>query len=256
MSQLTAQMRPVKLIEFSVLALYLSLSIGAGLLFWFMYSGVRLSLFGLWSWGTKGVVFLISALLYLVGIRSSFMNEGISSRSAFSMDTSPLTLTDKKSVKDLLSETMKSSSSHQMVWIILLCIVVLLTAIMLFRRKFKSQESFEQQESSGSETGTVAYHPIKEMPDRSNSFYHRPPVPYVRKEVFQLESLARVKGKGRKSSETLQNWLRRLRVNEEVIELYEKVRYGEQRLTSQELKVFTEAVKQLKDFMNDSSNEK
>ena len=257
LSQLTAQKRSVKLVELKVLALYLSLSVSAGLLFWIMYSGIRFSLSGLWTWGTRGVVFLISALLYLAGIRSSFTNEGDSSRSAFSMDTPPLTLTEKKSVKDLLSETTNSVSSiHQTVWIILLGLVLILAAYVLFRRKLMSQESFEHQESTGSEAASVTYYPLKETPGYTYSYDHRPPEQYVRKEVFQLESLAREKGKGRKPSETLQNWLRRLRVDEVVIELYEKVRYGEQPLSSQEKKVFTEAVRQLKDFMNHSSDEK
>ncbi|MFC4320409.1 hypothetical protein [Litchfieldia salsa] len=73
------------------------------------------------------------------------------------------------------------------------------------------------------------------------------PTEKIRKLILELELLSGKKGKGRLQAETVKEWLERNHfLNSELVESYEKVRYGGNSLTQSEIEICEDIVKQLK----------
>ncbi|GGK05602.1 hypothetical protein GCM10007063_30020 [Lentibacillus kapialis] len=116
-----------------------------------------------------------------------------------------------------------------------------LTAIMTFLGIYLSRIKFaadNQADQSKSGLEAVSITPIKSNPDRNRTFLNKQSItsPHepVRKKVFKFEQLANTKGWGRQSSETIEEWLYRLKCSPSHLDIYQKVRYGEKNITEEE----------------------
>ncbi|MGD6775261.1 MULTISPECIES: US12 family protein [Bacillaceae] len=78
----------------------------------------------------------------------------------------------------------------------------------------------------------------------------KPPEDEVRKLMFDLEQLALKKNRGRLPNETLEEWLKReTSFNENFMELYAKVRYGEMKLSPSEVETCRTMAEEIRKVM-------
>ncbi|WP_237458668.1 hypothetical protein [Pontibacillus yanchengensis] len=75
----------------------------------------------------------------------------------------------------------------------------------------------------------------------------------VRQLFFDFEAFAHKKGFGRKQSETIEDWFERLDAPYADGALYQKVRYGEETLTENEVKTFKEDLSSLRTALSNKS---
>jgi hypothetical protein len=86
----------------------------------------------------------------------------------------------------------------------------------------------------------------------------KPPRDLIRREVFELERFAYKYNCGRHPYETIEEWLRRIGFAdvEQVIKIYEKLRYGHQSYSSEEKTSFMLEISRMKQHIKDRSKAK
>ncbi|MCP8615295.1 hypothetical protein [Salirhabdus salicampi] len=76
----------------------------------------------------------------------------------------------------------------------------------------------------------------------------------VRRQFYEFELLTSKSGFGRYHSETIEDWFTRIGLPLHDIHLYEKVRYGEETLSQQEIKKFQQSLQQWKSYIKTRNN--
>ncbi|MFT8317062.1 MAG: hypothetical protein ABF651_02170 [Sporolactobacillus sp.] len=203
-------------------------------------------------------------------ILSRFLSEGFSLFFALinhlaDKDRSPLSRTQKvlKKTSNQPPSSHQGSNSFSFIqqyrWLFLL-LIVLIAALILFRfyrkRKINQEADSHFDQSSVTIKSRIAAG-IKTKPPFWKSFV--PPVNPIRRAVFQLQKEARKKGFGRAPGETLNEWVRRLGVpsaDSDWISCYEKMRYGEKFLDSEEKKRFFESLHSWKKQIEENATKK
>ncbi|MFX3616703.1 MAG: hypothetical protein ACE3JK_04195 [Sporolactobacillus sp.] len=205
--------------------------------------------------------FFLSILNFLYWkILSKFLSESFSLLFALinhltGKDRSPLSRMQKvlKKTRDQPPASHQGSNPFTFIqqyrWLFLL-LIVLIAALILFRfyrkRKINQEaDSHLDQSSVMIKRGIIAG--IKTKLPFWKSFV--PPVNPIRRAVFQLQKEARKSGFGRAPGEALNEWAQRLSVpsaDSDWISYYEKFRYGEKLLDSEEKKRFFESLQSWK----------
>jgi hypothetical protein len=156
-------------------------------------------------------------------------------------DLPPLFRTEK------VEETVSVGSTW--VWIAVGGVLLILLVIWLYKRQRLGGISIDDGAMQAEQQ--MIFTPLADKSEENQSVRIMPPVQLVRKHVFQLERYANRHKKGRRSSETWQEWLTRIGIPDTSLSIYEKVRYGEADISKKELQAFEqdirEAKKQIKD---------
>ncbi|MDC3412888.1 DUF4129 domain-containing protein [Aquibacillus sp. 3ASR75-11] len=230
------------------IALFLSVFFCLGLIFWGLFPLVSWTLSTLWLVITQSIIYLIGSLLYLSGFRQSDIS--INSSRSIDIDSAfnGLPFTGEKPSGQVTNTVSNASIGWEVTGGVLLLLFLLLLAFFLYKKKLPSQE--EEVSLDKKDLDTIDYGDFKKKTRLSKRKQFSKPTLFVRKKVFEIETLALQQGIGRKPWETLQDWLRRMGMRENAIYLYEKVRYGEKDLSDQETEVFKKEIKLLQQHVN------
>lgn len=131
------------------------------------------------------------------------------------------------------------------IWTVLSIIGLIILAVIIFflaKRKYIAEPAVDQEGMYEMTVGNA-----KQTTSKNAQRKRTYPIEKVRKLILDLELLSAKKGKGRLHSETVEEWLARNQfLNNQLVEAYEKVRYGESILSESESQLCEEIVKQLK----------
>ncbi|WP_430789506.1 DUF4129 domain-containing protein [Virgibacillus flavescens] len=122
-------------------------------------------------------------------------------------------------------------------WVALIAFGLVVIAIIIFLARKKV---FHRVKSSRIKAfaSTAMKENEREESSKRNSFlnrkFSRKPTNRIRLKVYKFEKLAARKGKGRKHSETIEEWFNRYNLETTYLNLYQKVRYGDGELTEDE----------------------
>ncbi|WP_078380793.1 hypothetical protein [Sutcliffiella halmapala] len=137
---------------------------------------------------------------------------------------------------------LEQGNSNPFLASILILVFVVILYMLLKRTKVKKDEEIETNEVSFA----------SKMTRKSEKFgfsreNQKPPEDQVRRLMFDLEKLMAKKKRGRLSYETLEDWLKKETfLNQEFMQLYAKVRYGDIKLSPEEIaqcKVMTQELR-------------
>ncbi|WP_010652014.1 hypothetical protein [Oceanobacillus massiliensis] len=121
-------------------------------------------------------------------------------------------------------------------------------SVLLYRKRRKSARTSSNWEhwndSDVQVTALDLNQPIGEGNSRASN--DRQPEHLIRKYVLEFEKEANQNGYGRKKYETIEEWFIRLKLEPDDLELYQKVRYGNQELTNEEYERFYDVLQNLK----------
>lgn len=130
---------------------------------------------------------------------------------------------------------------------IVIAIVVLFLALFVFfvvvfwKRRSKTQMHKEEKANTHSHSINGLDHVEQSINRTFRNLIKRPDHP-IRRMVYQFERKAVKNKKGRKQSETIEEWFNRIGINME-IEIYQKVRYGTKNVTDHEIEQLTAQLK-------------
>jgi hypothetical protein len=117
-------------------------------------------------------------------------------------------------------------------WVLALAAVVVITVLFLILRKKRVEKEVDEDMNQPAFLSSLTK---KKDGFRFSSSVQKPPEDQVRRLMFDLEKLAKKKNRGRYPHETLEDWLNRESfLKHEFMQLYAKVRYGEQKLSEKE----------------------
>ncbi|KGP90142.1 hypothetical protein N780_06760 [Pontibacillus chungwhensis BH030062] len=137
--------------------------------------------------------------------------------------------------------------SEWMYWgaLFMILVIGIVVAIRLRNKKIEpTVDTFKEEHSV-----TYSNLPAERKPLRPSTFkrlFQSAPNDEARKLFFNFEAFASKTGNGRAPSETIEEWFKRLGVRDGNADLYQKVRYGDQSLTTRELETFKETIESLK----------
>ncbi|MCD5325845.1 MULTISPECIES: DUF4129 domain-containing protein [Pontibacillus] len=135
--------------------------------------------------------------------------------------------------------------------ILLLIVIGVVIAIRLRNKRMEQFVDVAAEEDSVTYTSL-----LKERESSWGSSFKRifqsAPTDEARKLFFKFEAFAAKRGKGRAPSETIEEWFERLGVKEGDVDLYQKVRYGDQPLSQQELDLFKRTIESLREAIQNS----
>lgn len=133
-------------------------------------------------------------------------------------------------------------------------IVAVIIAIILIRKKVmnKRQDRLHEEPSVNTKWMTKEGSSLRDK--LSDFFGRRKPENPVRQMFFDFERFASKKGFGRKNYETIEDWFQRLGVKDANVEVYQKVRYGDETsLNESEVEQFKQDLQQLRQALIEQS---
>ncbi len=131
------------------------------------------------------------------------------------------------------------------IWTVLSVIAFAILAILLVILA-KRRLILEPEETNIHNGYQVSFDHIKQPLERLKR-EQKTPVEKIRRLIFELELLSARKARGRYEFETVSEWLTRNQfLNTRLVQAYEKVRYGNESLSDNEIRECDEIVKQLK----------
>ena len=136
------------------------------------------------------------------------------------------------------------SFSMDFLLLILIVVVVGIIGYLIYKKRLK-QQAIESNSMPRVEVFDAFFSTNSMVGLRKRG---RPPEEYIRREIYNLEKYARRLKLGRLSSESLEEWWNRIGVEggDEIIGLYEKVRYGDVQSSTQEQSYIKAEIHQLK----------
>jgi hypothetical protein len=136
------------------------------------------------------------------------------------------------------------SFSMDYLLLILIVVVVGIIGYLIYKKRLK-QQAIESNSMPRVEVFDTFFSTNSMVGLRKRG---RPPEEYIRREIYNLEKYARRLKLGRLSSESLEEWWNRIGVEggDEIIGLYEKVRYGDVQSSTQEQSYIKAEIHQLK----------
>jgi len=127
-----------------------------------------------------------------------------------------------------------------------LIIIGLIIGIILLKKKVLNKIG-DPQDDEASATSKWGDSGQGRLRDKLSKFFNRKPDNQIRQMFFDFERFSQKKGFGRKNYETIEDWFERLDVKGVDVEVYQKVRYGDEpSLTEQEVERFKHDLHQLR----------
>lgn len=150
--------------------------------------------------------------------------------------------------KDKVQNAGAENAGETIYWSFLSIIIVvaIIVAIILIRKKVLEKRK-DPESDEASMTSKWTTQEKSSLRDKISKFFGRKPENPVRQLFFNFERFAQKKGFGRKNYETIEDWFGRLGVKDANVEVYQKVRYGDETsLTDQEVERFKHDLQQLR----------
>ncbi|TQS74740.1 DUF4129 domain-containing protein [Ornithinibacillus gellani] len=206
--------------------------------FYLLFDTIRHTLMTVWY----GIIYLFSNVMTFLGKHLSFIK------------IKPLELPDVP-ISDFGDEEidkeetfeMMDGNENQFLYILLIIAVITIIAVVIYRLR---KNAFSQIDSKADPLDVVHFEDIEKR-KKGNHFFsnqwnklYRPMHP-ARRLVQQFERTFAKHQLGRKHSETIEEWFERVGIHANM-DLYERVRYGEQDITDEELQILKEELKRAK----------
>lgn len=168
----------------------------------------------------------------------------------------------KEHIPELLSSDMELEAgkykdqsygfTEEILYFLLFVGVVLFIAYLIYKRRLKLQ-AIESHSNPRVEVYETLFNTNL---SRRLKRRGRPPEEFIRKEIYNLEKYAHKIQLGRLSSESLEEWWKRIGLvgGDEIMTTYEKVRYGEIQSSVKDQTFFKTEIQQLKQQMKDIHN--
>jgi hypothetical protein len=123
----------------------------------------------------------------------------------------------------------------------------------IYKRRRDMDITLSNKSSVSHITETIKRSSIKRFSEKQ-----LPPEDMMRKEIFKFEKYAHKLNNGRYPFETLEEWLKRigLNENEQIISLYEKIRYGQESSTNEERTFFKNNIRDMKQRLIERNSKK
>jgi hypothetical protein len=145
--------------------------------------------------------------------------------------------------------------SNIFLWIILgTAIIVLGVALFYMLKKKIPISSMKRNEKVRYNTKVTKGQKDKKKGKAKINSYHAPSNE-IRLLVFKFEKWALKNDVGRKHYETIEEWFNRFDIDPSYLELYQKVRYGEKDLSSEEIRTFPQKLTDIKSKLNERISE-
>lgn len=224
------------------------------IMFLFISGSLLLSLsLKIWSWGyftiLKGVAAGIS---YVLSPLFNFV-EDIEIQDIEKEDVDEVLPDNGNFDKDIIQQ-MSKQEHDPMVFITIMCILVGIIVLFYLLKKWRNQTLKEKEEQQGFYIVTTN----EEKPSIFSAFRfkQKQPANRVRKEMFQLEKYAKKLNLGRMPSETIEEWLNRIGIEEQdaFFSTYNKVRYGKTIESDKEYQAFMQMIKAIKEKIKELSH--
>jgi hypothetical protein len=141
------------------------------------------------------------------------------------------------------------SFSMDYLLLILIVVVVGIIGYLIYKKRLK-QQAIEGNSTPRVEVFDAFFSTNSMVGLRKRG---RPPEEYIRREIYNLEKYAHKLKLGRLSSESLEEWWNRIGLEggDEIIGIYEKVRYGQVQSSTQEQSYIKAEIHQLKQQLNE-----
>jgi len=204
-------------------------------------------IFSVIGFGFKTVVYGIADLLNLAGIN---LNLDIIDEKSYNQ-----IIDNFKSDKDDLQEikedpvTDGNGESGFSIWKFIVLPAVLIAIAGLLYKKRKKPPLLSNNENQWNDpnirVNSVDASQLSKAKSKQKLPGNEPEHP-IRKLVLDLEKEADKNGYGRRRFETIEDWFMRLELKPDELELYQKVRYGQSKLTNKEHQKFKEIVQKVK----------
>ncbi len=209
-----------------------------------MWNGTLTLLANIFSYGMLGVVNFLDFLgvdLAAIGQLEERIKESQQSDVKMEMPESPITGKTKNSAG-------AENAGETIYWSFLSIIIVIaiIVAIILIRKKVLEKRK-DPDSDEASMTSKWTTQEKSSLRDKISKFFGRKPENPVRQLFFDFERFAQKKGFGRKNYETIEDWFERLGMKDANVEVYQKVRYGDETsLTDEEVERFKQDLQQLR----------
>lgn len=155
-------------------------------------------------------------------------------------------------IEDPTTASQKAEVPEIITWIVMSAFVLAFIGIILFFVRKKVFQSVNTNKTKiFSSTQIKEKEPVERLKKRSlfSRGASRKPTNMVRRKVYQFEQLAIRKGKSREHSETIEEWFHRYGIEASYLDLYQKVRYGDNELTADEVEQFEGELSEIKNKM-------
>lgn|GEM_PF-2699477 len=194
---------------------------------------------------------VVSPLSFLFSPINSFLKDllGFSSDSDENNSTieNPISYEEEKKPFTDITKTVEITDSFiSTIWIIGLILSIVVFIIIIKKGKINRVKKDEMKPH----TYSVISKGTTEFPNMNSLFrrkFQTKSLPLIRKEMMLLEKYAKKLKVGRISSETLDQWFSRIGIsNNQVIKVYERMRYGDVPITKEESDSFLNHIKEIK----------
>ncbi|WP_181346941.1 DUF4129 domain-containing protein [Thalassobacillus sp. CUG 92003] len=250
--QLIAQSRRFYVIDLKVWTQFLIGTLSVSVLLWILFPYIHQVISFVWVGAWRIVIQLMSSILFAFGLTEDDISLNAERDVDLEMPPVHFQPMNQSAEQNATDTTQNAGISTELFWIGGIVLALAVLAVILHNKKIQAGRHVEQAAAK-----VDAAQAITPPPKQTKRFFNKKYSndEYVRYQIYQLETMAFRKGVGRHPWESIREWLHRIGVKHDRIDLYEKVRYGGLGLNDEEHQIFKREILKLRAQIENAEGE-